>query len=87
METDKPTPPLPASVSRTSFPDPEHGSDRYVGPDVKSGDCCEKDRAIGRGEEITVRCVIVGESVQRLMGRLSMRTRRRMAESPATLLM
>lgn len=50
----------PPPTHRASFPDPskepkgEKLGDRLVGPRVKQGFCCDKDREITHGEEISI---------------------------------
>lgn len=50
----------PPPTHRASFPDPskepkgEKLGDRLVGPKPKSGPCCDRDREISQGEEISI---------------------------------
>lgn len=50
----------PPPTHRASFPDPSKApkgaklGDRLVGPKAKEGFCCDKDRDISKGEEISI---------------------------------
>lgn len=50
----------PPPTHRASFPDPSKEpkgaklGDRLVGPKPKSGPCCDRDREISQGEEISI---------------------------------
>ncbi|GFZ43511.1 Sorting nexin-41 [Saitozyma sp. JCM 24511] len=48
----------PPPTHRASFPDPskepKRGSSRLVGPQAKEGFCCERDRQIHHGDEISI---------------------------------
>ena len=48
----------PPPTHRASFPDPskepKRGSSRLGGPPTKEGFCCDRDRAIAKGEDVSI---------------------------------
>jgi len=48
----------PPPTHRASFPDPakepKKGSSKLAGPPAKTGFCCDRDKDISRGEEISI---------------------------------